>query len=71
MMTATIAKAEKDRRKVTAAILAAVNALVEEEQAATGKPAMRRRPAQVSSLWPLMGREEIMRMRAMWQRRMV
>jgi hypothetical protein len=53
-----------------AAITAAVAAYIEEEKAL--KPAMlQRRPVTVSSLWHASGREEIMRMRMLWQRRIV
>jgi len=53
-----------------AAITAAVAAYIEEEKAL--RPAMlQQRPATVSSLWHASGREEIMRMRMLWQRRIV
>jgi hypothetical protein len=67
-MTGTV-KTESESRKTVAAILAAVAALMQEEESAQ-KVRLRRRPVQVTSLWPLMGREEMMRMRTMWQRRL-
>ena len=66
-MTSTV-KTDSERQK-TVAILAAVAALMQEEESAQ-KARLRRRPVQVTSLWPLMGREEMMRMRTMWQRRL-
>ena len=62
---------EKDRGKVTAAIMAAVNAYMEEERAHEAAAILQRRPAAVLSLWHVSGREEMMRMRNLWQRRIV
>jgi hypothetical protein len=58
------------REGTIAAITAAVASYMEEEKAL--RPAMlQRRPVTVSSLWHASGREEIMRMRMLWQRRIV
>ena len=64
-------RSDKDRNKVVAAVLAAVNAYMEEEQAAREAVVPHRRPAPVLSLWHVSGREEMMRMRQLWQRRIV
>jgi len=60
---------DKDRGKITAAIMAAVNAYMEEEMARQMMAVPQRRPAPVISLWHVSGREEMMRMRQLWQRR--
>jgi len=61
---------EKDKGKITAAIMAAVNAYMEEEALAQAMLAVpQRRPVPVLSLWHVSGREEMMRMRQLWQRR--
>jgi len=61
---------DKDRGKITAAIMAAVNAYMEEEQMALEMMAVpQRRPVPAISLWHVSGREEMMRMRQLWQRR--
>ena len=61
---------DKDRGKITAAIMAAVNAYMEEEEMARAMMAMpQRRPVPAISLWHVSGREEMMRMRQLWQRR--
>ncbi|MDO8491832.1 MAG: hypothetical protein Q7T04_07455 [Dehalococcoidia bacterium] len=60
----------KDSKGITAAISAAVAAYLEEEQAAQGAAA----PAQAVpalNLWGSFGRQEIMRMRMLWQLRIV
>jgi len=67
----TIGFAQKDRAKIVAAIMGGVAAFVEEEERASMGSARDQRPAPVVNLWSLWGREEIMRMRSMWQRRMV
>jgi len=60
----------KDKRGIIAAITAAVVAYMEEEKALA--PVMaRQRPVVVSNLWSSSGREEIMFMRRLWQRRIV
>lgn len=60
----------KDRHKITAAIMAAVNAYLEEEATVTVAAAVPlRRPTTIISLWHISGREEMMRMRQLWQRR--
>jgi hypothetical protein len=63
---------DKDRGKITAAIMAAVNAYIEEEGMARETIAVpQRRPVPAISLWHVSGREEMMRMRQLWQRRIV
>jgi hypothetical protein len=63
---------DKDRGKTTAAIMAAVNAYLEEEASvALAKAIPIRKPALAMSLWHVSGREEMMRMRNLWQRRIV
>jgi hypothetical protein len=61
--------ARKDRQKVIAAIIAGISACIEEEERAKAAVVTRRRPAMAVSLWNVFGREEIMRMRTLWQRR--
>ncbi len=56
-------------KKKISAIIAAVNAYMEEE-AGTAKTS-RMPPTPVISLWRASGRQEIMQMRALWQRRIV
>jgi hypothetical protein len=61
---------DKDRGKMAGAIMAAVNAYMEEEQIAREALTMpQRKPALALSLWHVSGREEMMRMRQLWQRR--
>jgi len=60
---------DKDRGKITAAIMAAVNAYMEEEMAREMMAIPQRRPVPAISLWHVSGREEMMRMRQLWQRR--
>jgi hypothetical protein len=61
---------DKDRGKITAAVMAAVNAYMEEEEMARELVAIpQRRPLSAISLWHVSGREEMMRMRQLWQRR--
>ena len=63
---------DKDKGKITAAIMAAVNAYIEEEETARAMLSIpQRRPVPVLSLWHVSGREEMMRMRQLWQRRIV
>jgi hypothetical protein len=63
---------DKDGGKITAAIMAAVSAYMEEEEMARELMAIpQRRPVPVISLWHVSGREEMMRMRQLWQRRIV
>jgi hypothetical protein len=63
---------DKDNGKITAAIMAAVNAYMEEEETARAIMAIpQRRPVPAISLWHVSGREELMRMRQLWQRRIV
>ena len=59
-------------RGVIAAVMAAVNAYLEgEEMAWQAQLRPPRQPSLTLSMWRVSGRDEIMRMRAMWQRRMV
>ena len=55
--------------KKTAAIMAAVNTYLEEESdlLAVASP----KPVSTPSFWHTSGRQEIMQMRALWQRRIV
>jgi len=63
---------DKDNGKITAAIMAAVNAYMEEEETARAIMAIpQRQPFPAISLWHVSGREEMMRMRQLWQRRIV
>jgi len=61
----------KDKRGVIAVITAAVAAYMEEEEKALAPAMPQRRPVAVSRLWSSYGREEIMLMRRLWQRRIV
>lgn len=56
-----------DKKKV-AAVMAAVNAYIEEE-AIVAKPAQKHMA--VVSMWQVSGRQEIMQMSSLWQRRIV
>jgi hypothetical protein len=58
-------------KKGTVAAIAAVAAYMEEEEKARRLAMPPRRPVVVSNLWHISGREEIMRMRMLWQRRIV
>jgi hypothetical protein len=58
-------------KKGTIAAIAAVAAFLEEEEKAQRLAMPLRRPVLVSNLWHISGREEIMRMRMLWQRRIV
>ena len=53
------------------AITAAVAAYIEDEEKALGQAVTERRPAVDLNLWGAAGREEIMMMRMLWQRRIV
>jgi len=53
-----------------AAIIAGVNAYIQGEETAS-RTVTERKPAVTVNMWPIMGREEIMRMRQLWQRRIV
>jgi len=57
-----------DRKKISA-ITAAVNAYLEEESLSAMAPP--RIPVPTVSLWRASGRQEIMQMRSLWQRRIV
>ncbi|MDY7019313.1 MAG: hypothetical protein SU899_04500 [Chloroflexota bacterium] len=61
----------KSRKVTIAAITAAITAYIEEEGMALKVAAIQRRQSIVSSPWHTSGREEIMRMRMLWQRRIV
>jgi len=56
-----------DKKKISA-ITAAVNAYMEEE---AGTATVARMPAPAISLWRASGRQEIMQMSNLWQRRIV
>jgi len=58
-------------KKGTIAAIAAVADYMEEEEKALRLAMPQRKPVAVSSLWHIAGREEIMRMRMLWQRRIV
>jgi hypothetical protein len=60
----------EDRKGIMAAVAAAIAAYIEEEKAVT-PVAVQRSQVPVLSLWHASGREEIMRMRTLWQRRIV
>ncbi len=60
-----------DKSGITAAITAALAAYVEEEEAALLAAIPLRRPQVTVSLWGSSGREEMMRMRLLWQLRIV
>jgi hypothetical protein len=63
---------DKDRKKTMAAVMVAVNAFIEEEEKAHELIApSQRSPALAVNMWHVSGREEIMRMRQLWQRRIV
>jgi len=55
----------------TIAAIAAVAAYMEEEEKALRLVVPQQTPVAVSGLWHISGREEIMRMRMLWQRRIV
>ena len=61
----------EDKRGVMAAIMAAVNAYLEEEETARLAVAPEARPLAPISLWRVFGRREAMRPRPVWRRRMV
>jgi len=62
----------KNKKGTIAAITAAVAAYMGEEEEKALRPAiLQRRVVTVSSSWSSSGREEIMRMRMLWQRRIV
>ena len=61
----------ENKKGTIAAITAAVAAYVEEERKALRPAIPQRRLVAVSTLWSNSGREEIMRMRMLWQRRIV
>lgn len=60
----------KSRERTIAAITAAIAVYMEEEKAVV-LPILWRKPVKASSSWSSSGREEIMRMRMLWQRRIV
>ncbi len=56
-----------DKKKIAAA-MAAVNAYIEEEASVAILP---QKPVVVASMWQASGRQEIMQMSNLWQRRIV
>ena len=60
-----------NRKGKVVAITAAVAAYIEDEEKALRQVVTERRPVVVLNLWGAAGREEIMRMRMLWQRRIV
>jgi len=60
---------DNNKRKI-AAITASVAAYLEEEKYG-GQTMIQRQPVMLPSLWSIYGREEIMRMRMLWQQRIV
>jgi len=61
----------KSKKGTIAAITAAITAYTEEEGEAQKAALIQQRPTIVPSLWHTSGREEIMQMRMLWQRRIV
>ena len=61
----------EDKKRVMAAITTAIVAYIEEEEKALRPAMVERSPVPGLSLWHASGREEIMRMRTLWQRRIV
>jgi len=57
--------------KVIAAIMGGLAAYMQEEEGAQQATSRSRGRAPALKLWPIVGRVEIMRMRSMWQRRIV
>ena len=70
-MTANTISGASGQKGVIAAVMAGVAAYIEEQERAAELLPRRRKEAVVTSLWPIFGRQEIMRMRTMWQRRLV
>ncbi len=66
-----VSKHLKNRKGTIAAITAAVAAYLEEEARALAPVMPQPGPVPVFSPWSSSGREEIMRMRMLWQRRIV
>ena len=65
-----ISTSQGDRGKLVAAIVAGVSAYLSEEATGREAPARPATPRPVLNLWSLSGRQEVMRMRTLWQRRM-
>ncbi|MFO7773917.1 MAG: hypothetical protein R6V59_08325 [Dehalococcoidia bacterium] len=61
----------KSGERTIAAVTAAVAAYLDEEAEALLSAMPPPRPVSVSNLWGRSGREEIMRMRTLWQRRII
>lgn len=61
----------EDRKNAMAAIMAAITDYIEEEEKARLVAASPRKTTLVLSLWRVSGREEVMRMRTLWQLRIV
>jgi hypothetical protein len=62
---------ETDRQRIIAAIIAGVSSYIEEEERSKAARVERQSPSIALNLWSISGREEMMRMRALWQRRIV
>ncbi|UCG82042.1 MAG: hypothetical protein JSW38_07415 [Dehalococcoidia bacterium] len=60
-----------DRQNIIAAIIAGVSSYMEEEQRSKVARIEKPIPAATLNLWAISGREEMMRMRVLWQRRIV
>ena len=69
-MTA-VQSAGTDRQRIIAAIIAGVSSYLEEEERPKVVQLDKPIPTGTLNLWSISGRAEIMRMRAMWQRRIV
>jgi len=61
----------ESKKGTVAAITTAVAAYMKEEERALRLAMLQRRPVILPSLWSSYGRQEIMRMRMLWQRRIV
>ena len=61
----------KSEKGTIAAVTAAITAYIEEEGRDLKVAVTQRRQLMVSSPWHVSGREEIMQMRMLWQRRIV
>jgi len=65
-----VARSDIDQQKVVVAIMAGVSAYLDEEARARESVGRRTMQAPFLNLWSLAGRQDIMRMRTLWQRRM-
>ena len=66
-----VQSAGADRQKIIAAIIAGVSTYLEEEAGSKAGRLERQVPAVTLNLWSIAGRQEMMSMRALWQRRIV